>query len=494
MTTPYRIIIGLEVHVQLRTESKLFCRCSTVFGADPNTQVCPVCLGLPGALPVLNRRAVELSIQTGLALHCQIAEFTKWDRKNYFYPDLPKGYQISQYDLPICAEGFLDIEVDDAPEQTKRVRIIRAHLEEDAGKSMHDEAHGRASSRIDLNRTGTPLLEIVSYPDIASAEEAKKYLTELKLLLTYLGVSDCNMQEGSLRADANVNLAVTKPDGVEVVTPIVEIKNLNSFRAVERAIDFEVNRQYQQWQRDGLEKGQAPKQTRGWDDDLGVTVLQREKEESADYRYFPDPDLAPVCIARDEVAKVQLALGELPQAMRRRFQSEHQLKFYDADVIVSQGRGVSTYFEDCIRAGATAKRASAWLQQDILRTMRERNVAIEQFPIAAPKLAELLIAIESGKLDTTRGRLVFQHWLDNAGLSLAETEKVLGFEQVDDSELESICRELLIASPDVVKKVRDGNPKALGSLVGQAKKRNANADPRTVQDICMRLIQSGFDA
>jgi aspartyl-tRNA(Asn)/glutamyl-tRNA(Gln) amidotransferase subunit B len=491
MTQPFRTIIGLEVHVQLRTDSKLFCRCPTTFGAEPNTQVCPVCLGLPGALPVLNRRAVELSVQTGLALNCHIAEFTKWDRKNYFYPDLPKGYQVSQYDLPICSDGYLDIEIADDATESKRIRIIRAHLEEDAGKSIHDEAHGKAASRIDLNRTGTPLLEIVSHPDMASANEAKEYLTELKLLLTYLGVSDCNMQEGSLRVDANVNVAVEK-DGKEVVTPIVEIKNLNSFRAVERAIEFEAARQFQQWKVDGLVMGQSPKQTRGWDDEAGVTSLQREKEESADYRYFPDPDLVPVCIPRESIEQVRANLGELPQTMRRRFQSEYQLKLYDADVIVSQGRGVSNYFESCVMAGASAKRASAWLQQDILRTMKERNIAIEDFPISSARLAEILKAIDASQLDTSRGRGVFQHWLNHPDMSLADTETALGFARVDDNELEQICRELLTQSPDVVKKVKDGNPKALGSLVGLAKKRNSNADPKTVQEICMRLIQSEF--
>ncbi len=491
MTHPFRTIIGLEVHVQLRTDSKLFCRCPTTFGAEPNTQVCPVCLGLPGALPVLNRRAVELSVQTGLALNCHIAEFTKWDRKNYFYPDLPKGYQVSQFDLPICSDGYLDIEISDDATETKRIRIIRAHLEEDAGKSIHDEALGKAASRIDLNRTGTPLLEIVSHPDMASADEAKEYLTELKLLLTYLGVSDCNMQEGSLRVDANVNVAIEK-DGKEVVTPIVEIKNLNSFRAVERAIEFEATRQFQQWKVDGLLMGQSPKQTRGWDDEAGMTSLQREKEESADYRYFPDPDLVPVCIARETIEQVRASLGELPQIMRRRFQTEYQLKLYDADVIVSQGRAVAEYFESCVRAGASAKRASTWLQQDILRTMKERNIEISEFPISSSRLAEILTAIDSGQLDTARGRGIFQHWFDHANMSIADTESALGFAQVDNSELEQICRELLNQSPDVVKKVRDGNPKALGSLVGLAKKRNSNADPKTVQQICMRLIQTDF--
>ncbi len=336
---PYEVIIGLEVHVQLSTASKLFCGCSTTFGAEPNTQVCPVCLGMPGSLPVMNAKAVELAIRTGLALNCQIAETTKWDRKNYFYPDLPKGYQISQYDMPICFEGHLDLPNENIPGEDessgKRIRIIRAHLEEDAGKSMHDEVAGKADSRIDLNRTGTPLLEIVSYPDMRSPDEAKSYLTELRLLLTYLGVSDCNMQEGSLRVDANINLHIQEGQQI-FATPIVEVKNMNSFRAVERALEYETQRQWNAWQQSRVQKGQAPKQTRGWDDEGGVTTPQREKEESSDYRYFPDPDLVPLKISRATVEQSRQQLGELPSALRSTLQVQYGLKLYDADVIVSQ--------------------------------------------------------------------------------------------------------------------------------------------------------------
>src|SRR3954452_10059454 len=264
MSNPYRIIIGLEVHVQLQTQTKLFCSCSTKFGAPPNTQTCPVCIGMPGSLPVMNRRAVELSLQAALALNCEIPEFTKWDRKQYYCPDLPKGYQISQYDLPMSQKGWLEIHDPKGRFQPKKVGIIRAHLEEDAGKSLHDEAAGKADSRIDLNRTGTPLLEIVSAPDIRSQEETRAYLTELKLLLTYLGVSDCNMQEGSLRVDANVNLHIQMAEG-KIATPIVEIKNMNSFRAVERALEYEAVRQWGEWQETKRKLGDAPKQTRGWD-------------------------------------------------------------------------------------------------------------------------------------------------------------------------------------------------------------------------------------
>ncbi len=305
MTNPetaydFQTIIGLEVHVQLKTQSKLFCGCSTEFGAPPNTHVCPVCLGLPGALPVMNERAIDLSLRTGLALNCSIPPLTKWDRKQYFYPDLPKGYQISQFDLPICADGYLDIVNPADPDDQRRIGIIRAHLEEDAGKSMHDEAAGKGESRIDLNRCGTPLLEIVSQPDLRSAAEAKEYLTQLKLLLTHLEVSDCEMQEGSLRVDANVNLHLDV-DGKKIATPIVEVKNMNSFRAVERALDYEVQRQYADWEETGKTIDEEPKTTRGWDDAKERTFAQREKELSADYRYFPDPDLLPIRLPTERI-------------------------------------------------------------------------------------------------------------------------------------------------------------------------------------------------
>lgn len=485
----FRMVVGLEVHVQLKTQSKLFCRCATIFGASPNTLVCPVCLGMPGSLPVLNREAVQLAMKTGLALNCRIAEFTKWDRKNYFYPDLPKGYQISQFDLPICAEGYLDIEVG----STKRVRLIRAHLEEDAGKSMHDESKGRGDTRIDLNRTGTPLLEIVSEPDMSSAEEAKAYLTELKLLLEHLEVSDCNMQEGSLRVDANVNLHIDR-DGKTLATPIVEIKNLNSFRAVERSLQYEASRQYHVWQQNGLLIGQFPKQTRGWDDNAGATTMQREKEESADYRYFPDPDLAPVVLTKTEIDSVRASLGELPQAKRLRFVQQYGIKPYDSEVIVSQGRGVAEYFEAVIVAGGPVKRAAAWMQQDVLRTLKEQQIEIQDFSIAPSSLAELLKAIESGLLDTARGREIFQKLLDDPTQQVNTVIQSLGIIAVDANEIESLCRELLDANPDVVKKVQAGNIKALGSLAGQAKKKNPNADLRLVQDRCLAMIQSAHSS
>lgn len=487
---PYTLVIGLEVHVQLKTKSKLFCRCSTEFGRPPNTQVCPVCLGLPGALPVLNKQAIDYAVRTGLALNSEIAKFTKWDRKNYFYPDLPKGYQTSQFDLPICSRGFLDISDSKGAFEPKRVRFIRAHLEEDAGKSMHDEVAGKADSRIDLNRAGTPLLEIVTEPDLRSPQEAKAFLTELRLLLLYLDVSDCNMQEGSLRCDANVNLHIPV-DGNMVATPITEIKNLNSFRAVERALTYEAMRQFDQWKNDHVAMGQRPKQTRGWDDVQGVTILQREKEESSDYRYFPCPDLVPVTLTEADLSQARGMLRELPAAIRSRLIQQHDLKEYDSDVIVSQGHELVEYFEKAVAAGGPAKRVSSWIQQDILRLLNERQQSLGELGFSAERLADLTKAIEAGVVDTSRGKEVFAKMLDDAKLTVSAAIEALGIKSVGDDELMDLCRQLLAENAKAVSEYRGGNAKALGALIGQAKKKNPNADPRKVQDLCKQMIDSG---
>ncbi|HLQ43167.1 MAG TPA: Asp-tRNA(Asn)/Glu-tRNA(Gln) amidotransferase subunit GatB, partial [Planctomycetaceae bacterium] len=370
-------IIGLEVHVQLQTQTKIFCGCSTAFNPDnPNVQTCPVCLGLPGALPVMNRTAFRLALKTALALNCQIARFTKWDRKQYYYPDLPKGYQISQYDLPFSFDGWVEIDTDVEKGETKQVRLIRAHLEEDAGKNLHDETGRGHDSLVDLNRAGTPLLEIVSQPDLRSAAEAKTFLEELKLLLSYIGVSDCNMQEGSLRCDANVNLHVHTGDGQTIATPIVEIKNLNSFRGVEQAIEFEVARQFEEWKQTRHGINDVPKQTRGWDAHRGVTFAQRGKEEASDYRYFPDPDLTPITVSDEFLAEVRSELCELPAARRRRFQTQYGLSHYDADVIVAQGDRFTNYFEQVAQLCGDGKQAANWLTQDVLRVLNTFRVSI----------------------------------------------------------------------------------------------------------------------
>jgi aspartyl-tRNA(Asn)/glutamyl-tRNA(Gln) amidotransferase subunit B len=484
---PYDIVIGLEVHVQLLTASKMFCGCSTAFGAPPNTQTCPVCIGLPGTLPVMNRRAFELSLRAAAALDCELAPFTKWDRKNYYYPDLPKGYQISQFDLPFSRGGRLRISDPKAGVEPKDIRLIRVHLEEDAGKSMHDEAAGKADSRIDLNRAGVPLMEIVSEPDLRSPAEAKAYLTELKLLLWYLQVSDCNMQEGSLRVDANINLHVHAPEG-KVATPIVEVKNMNSFRAVERALAYEAVRQYDVWRETGHRLGQFPKQTRGWDEVEQITREQRSKEESSDYRYFPDPDLVPVTVDAEEMRQIRAGLGRLPHEYRQTLETQYGLTPYDSDVIVSQGEPLVHYYQELAAASGDAKLSSNWIQQDVLRTLNEQQITIDKYPVGALALGELIARVKAGELDTSRGREVLMEMLAS-GRTAADVMQSLGIQKVDDSAIDALCQELIAANPKIVANVKDGKVKAANALIGQAKQRNPNVNPTRVRDRCLELIQ-----
>jgi len=489
MSETYTTIIGLEVHVQLATASKLFCGCNTRFGAPPNTQTCPVCIGMPGSLPVMNRHAFQLALKTAVALNCEIPSFTKWDRKQYYYPDLPKAYQISQYDLPMSQHGYFEISDPQGRFETKRIRILRAHLEEDAGKSLHDEVAGKADSMIDLNRTGTPLLEIVSEPDLRSSLEAKSFLTELRLLLTYIGVSDCNMQEGSLRVDANVNLHLDSPQG-KVATPIVEIKNMNSFRAVERALDYEAERQFRVWQETGQKLGDVPKQTRGWDDAAGITRAQRSKEESSDYRYFPDPDLVPVETLPADVEEVRSSLGELPSSLRIRLERDYGVKAYDAEVITSQGRELADYYLAVAKGCGDGKLAANWITQDVLRVLKSRDATLATLALSAERLVQFIGKIQSGELPGTRSREVFDLMVEEQ-IDPSAAMQSLGIEQVDDSKLVELCKELLTANSKTIADVRAGKLQAIGALIGQAKKKNPNADPNRVREICLELIQSG---
>ena len=358
----YEPVIGLEVHVQLKTKSKIFCSCPASFGDEANSNTCPVCLGLPGSLPVLNKKALEFGVKTGLALECEIAERLKFDRKNYFYPDLPKAYQISQYDMPVAANGCIRIVVNDTE---KTIGITRAHLEEDAGKLLHEGVVN--GSLVDYNRTGTPLLEIVSEPDIASPEEAYVYLTELKAILEYIEISDCNMEEGSLRCDANVSV---RPVGQQEFGTKVEIKNLNSFKAVQRAIEYEIERQS-----DSLnDGGTIVQETRLWNDSKNITVSMRRKEEAHDYRYFPEPDLVPFTIAREVVDAVRATLPELPQAKRERFMRDYALSEYDASVLV-QEKKMAQFFECCVAQEMSAKKIANWIQGDLLSLMNARGMS-----------------------------------------------------------------------------------------------------------------------
>ncbi|QDU01427.1 Aspartyl/glutamyl-tRNA(Asn/Gln) amidotransferase subunit B [Gimesia chilikensis] len=489
----YTVIIGLEVHVQLQTRTKLFCGCSTKFNPDqPNTQTCPVCLGLPGALPVLNREAFRLGMKTGLAINCEIPSFTKWDRKQYYYPDLPKAYQISQYDLPMSQNGWLEIEIDPETRETKKVGIIRAHLEEDAGKNSHDESGRGQDSKVDLNRCGTPLVEIVSEPDLRSAQEARKYLEELKLLLTYIDVSDCNMQEGSLRCDANVNLHIHQENGDAIATPIVEIKNLNSFRGVEQAIDYEVKRQWEEWQKTGQSIKDVPKETRGWDADRGVTLGQRGKEEAADYRYFPDPDLAPVTVTDAEREEVVNELCERPANRRNRFEADYGLSTYDAAVIIDQGIAFADYFETVAQGCGNGKQAANWVTQDVQRELNERSCQIADFPIRPEVLAALLQKVEASEITIKSARTVFQVLLEEDAASVERIQAVIeekGLGLVSDTgELEAIVEAVVAKNEKAVADFQSGKQAAVGALIGQVMREIKGADAKVVRELLIKKM------
>jgi aspartyl-tRNA(Asn)/glutamyl-tRNA(Gln) amidotransferase subunit B len=444
----------------------------------------------------MNRRAFELSLKAGMALNCSIPSMTKWDRKQYYYPDLPKGYQISQYDLPLSANGWLEITTDADAGSTRRIGIIRAHLEEDAGKNLHDESGRGGDSLIDLNRAGTPLLEIVSQPDLRSGAEAHAYLDELKLLLTYLEVSDCNMQEGSLRCDANVNLHIPVEGGGTVATPIVEIKNLNSFRGVEQSIEYEARRQFEVWTKTGQTLGDVPKETRGWDAERGVTFGQRGKEEASDYRYFPDPDLVPVTVDESWKQQILADFCEFPSAKRQRFQSEYRLSRYDAAVIVSQGRLFADYFEQIAQLCADPKQAANWVTQDVLREMKERKQEIDSFPIRAEVLASILKRIGQRQITTNSGRIVFATLLEADAAAEPATEQAV--ERIiakkslsitgSTDELSPIVEAVIAANAKIVADFRGGKQQAIGALIGQVMRQAKGADPQTVREMLVKKL------
>lgn len=454
----YEVIIGLEIHVQLTTESKMFSWCGTEFGLPPNTQTDPVSLGLPGTLPVMNGKAFDLSLKTALAFGATITPFTKWDRKNYYYPDLPKNYQISQYDLPFSQGGHLDIPVRKDGGGGGKCRLTRIHLEEDTGKLTHGSG---GFSEVDLNRAGIPLMEIVTEPDIRTPADARGCLEELRLTLRYLEVSDCEMQEGSLRCDANVNLHIKK-DGKTIATPIVEIKNLNSFRSVEKALEYEIDRQYKKWQEDGKTIKDAPKTTRGWNDFENVTKPQREKETAADYRYFPEPDLVPVEVNDEWVARIRGSIGEMPAARRQRFESEFGLSPYDANVLVEQGQDVADYFDAVVGATGEAKLASNWIQQDVLRTIKDKKLTVAEFPVKPEGLADLINRVKRGELNTNQGREVLGRMIETGDPADVIIE-MGGYKMVSDRD----------AIADAVAAAIEGNPQAIEDLKAGKKKPDA---------------------
>ncbi|HZV05433.1 MAG TPA: Asp-tRNA(Asn)/Glu-tRNA(Gln) amidotransferase subunit GatB [Gemmataceae bacterium] len=485
---PYRIVIGLEVHVQLLTRTKLFCGCNTKFGLPPNSATCPVCIGMPGVLPVMNRRAFDLALRAALALNCQIARFTKWDRKNYYYPDLPKNYQISQYDLPFSHDGWLEIPTLDG---VKRIGIIRVHLEEDAGKMLHDEHGTGKDSLVDLNRAGTPLLEIVSQPDLSTPEEAKAYLEEIRLLLREIGVSDCEMQEGSLRCDANINLHVPQTDGSVIKTPIVEVKNLNSFRAVERAMKYEAQRQYEEASQDANYRlGQVSKATAGWDENRGVTIVQRRKEEASDYRYFPEPDLAPVVVDDAWLERSRSEMGELPAAQRVRLVEQYDLSPYDANVLVSKGRAITEYFESTAKACSDPKAACNWITNKLLATFKQqKRLDFGPFAIQSSDLADLIKEQKTMGLSKQMAEEVFNLMLAE-GTNAKQAITKLGIKPVAADHLIEIVRRALAANPKAVADFKAGKTKAAQAIKGAVmRETKGTARPEVVEQMILEEIQ-----
>jgi aspartyl-tRNA(Asn)/glutamyl-tRNA(Gln) amidotransferase subunit B len=481
----YKVLVGLEIHVQLRTESKMFCSCAVEFAAEPNSRVCPVCLGMPGVLPVMNKKAIEFAVLVGLALNCEIAKRTKWDRKSYYYPDLPKNYQISQYDLPLASNGFIEIPLKSG--QTKGIGIIRAHLEEDAGKNLHTEGN---FSQVDLNRTGTPLLEIVTEPDMTSGSEAKALATELQRIVRYLGVSEADMQKGHMRFEPNINLVITK-DGKEYKTPIVEVKNLNSFRALERSINYEVQRQIDEFIETGKTMEMGNKTTRGWDVNNQRTILQREKEEAHDYRYFPDPDLVPVEIADDWIEDIKSRLCELPIKRQTRYVQEYKLSDYDAGVLTAE-RSTADFFEQIVAAGAEPKRVCNLLTQFGMQVANEKGCSISELGLTVENTAKLSVMIEQGQVSATAGKTITEHMIET-GLDPEVIAKKLNLIQKSDAgELEAIVDQVLSENTQAVEDVTSGgkkSKKAMGFLLGQViQKTKGQANPKVVSQLLSKKL------
>ena len=489
----YETVIGLEVHVQLDTRSKMFCPCPADYqDAEPNTRTCPVCLGLPGALPVINRRAVEYTMMTGLALHCSIPDFTKFDRKNYPYPDLMKGYQISQYDLPLALDGYLEIDGDpDIGHGHRRIGVERVHLEEDVAKMQHfpDGDGGEGYSLVDVNRSGVPLMEVVSKPDLRSPEEARQYLTSLHSLVQFLGVSTANMQDGNFRCDANVSI---RPMGSDTFGTRTEVKNMNSFRSVFQALEYEVERQ----QRVIEDGGQVVQETRGWVEEREVTVSQRSKEYAHDYRYFPEPDLPPLNISRDWVSELQAALPELAPQRKARFMSDYSLSEYDADLLTGS-RDTADYFEAALAqhdpdgSADAAKEIANWIIGDLSRLLNETRHDIAQSPVTPANLSALLGLISDGTLSTSLAKTVLDEMYATGGDPSSIVEEK-GLAQISDTgAIEAAVAEAIAANPKAVADYLDGKENAARFLMGQVMRiTRGQAQP----ELALRLVQEGLEA
>ena len=476
----YEAVIGLEIHSELKTATKIFCGCATTFGAEQNTHVCPVCLGLPGVLPTINRKVVEFAIKAGLATNCTINQYSKFDRKNYYYPDLPKNWQTSQYELPIAEHGYVDIDVDG---NKKRVRLTRIHMEEDAGKLVHSGTtiKDSATSNVDYNRTGVPLIEIVSEPDMRSAAEARAYMEKIKSILEYIDVSNCRMEEGNLRADINVSL---RPVGSTKLGTRTEMKNINSFKSLEDAINYEIERQAEVLD-DG---GKIVQETRTWNPERGITQSMRSKEEAHDYRYMPEPDLPPIITSAEEIEAFRKSLPELPDARRQRLMNEYGLSEYDAGIITSS-RAMAEYFDEAVREGADPKVAANWIMGDLSKNLNADGLTIEQSPVEAKRLAQMLALIDKGTISGKIAKTVFaEMWKSKDAPDKIVADK--GLVQITDtSAIEGVVDKVIADNPKAVAEYKAGKKKAIGALVGQIMKATkGKANPQMVNQLLAQKL------
>ena len=473
----YEVIIGLEVHAELSTKTKIFCSCPTAFGAAPNTHTCPICMAMPGTLPVLNEKVVEYAVKAGLATNCEISRNSKNDRKNYFYPDLPKSYQISQFDKPLCEHGYVEIEING---EKKKIRLTRIHIEEDAGKLNHDEFGG--GSLVDLNRAGVPLIEIVSEPDLRSAEEVEQYLRKLKSILEYIEVSDCKMQEGSLRADVNVSV---RKKGETKLGTRTEMKNMNSFRSIVRAIEYEVDRQI-----DVIENGgKIDQETLRWDDVSGKTFPMRDKEDAQDYRYFPDPDLVAIKLSEEYIENIKNSLPELPESRKERYLTEYNLSEKDARMLTAS-KHMSDMFEKALSICNNAKAVANWLLSDVSRILNEKELEPSQIPFTAEQLAEMIMLIDKGTISSAIGKKVLEELFENPK-NPEEIVKEKGWIQIsDEGAIKEVVMNILEANPQSIADFKAGKDRALGFLVGQAMKQTkGKANPQLLNKMFLEELK-----